>query len=425
VWIANHKPPFVDGQFPLPYFDANDGHPSRLLLNDSTGKFTEAAAPTLRKLRRTRSTSWVDLDGDGDLDLLNVADFGGLDHYANDGHGKFTDLNGTIGAARYGFGQSHMIGDFNGDGRPDVLMAGVDSAAARRLSQLKLGHKSLPEFLARRTMMASGNRLFLGSAKGLVFNQSKSGALERTGWAHGVSGADFDLDGDRDIFIATGFSSRRTAEDYDSIFWRHDIYTQNNQPDVALAAHFKGVMGPVRANLSWHGFEPNALLLNDGAGGWREAGFLLGAGSQRDGRSVVAADFDADGRPDLLVTERHWDFKTGLELPHVRLLANRMEPEGGWIGAHLRGAPGRSVVGAVVTARVGKKVWRHWVVTGDSWRAQHPFTAHFGLGNVTVVDSLEVRWPDGRVTRLTKPPAGKYHILSAREAKLDSPSEGR
>jgi hypothetical protein len=83
------------------------------------------------------------------------------------------------------------------------------------------------------------------------------------------------------------------------------------------------------------------------------------------------------------------------------------------------------VVGAVVTARVGKKVWRHWVVTGDSWRAQHPFTAHFGLGNVTVVDSLEVRWPDGRVTRLTKPPAGKYHILSAREAKLDSPSEGR
>jgi hypothetical protein len=425
VWIANHKPPFVGGQFPLPYFDANDGHPSRLLLNDGTGKFTEAPAPGLRKLRRTRSASWVDLDGDGDLDLLNVADFGGLDHYANDGQGKFTDLNGTLGEARFGFGQSHTVGDFNGDGRPDVLMAGVDSAAARRLSQLKLGHKSLPEFLARRTMMASGNRLFLGSAKGLVFNQSKSGALERTGWAHGVSGADFDLDGDRDIFIATGFSSRRTAEDYDSIFWRHDIYTQNNQPDVALAAHFKGVMGPVRANLSWQGFEPNALLLNDGAEGWREAGFLLGAGSQRDGRSVVAADFDADGRPDLLVTERQWEFKTGLDVPRVRLLANRLEPEDGWIGAHLRGAPGRSAVGAVVTARAGKKVWRHWVVTGDSWRAQHPFTAHFGLGNVTVVDSLEVRWPDGRVTRLTKPPAGKYHILSAREAKLDSPSEGR
>ena len=425
VWIANHKPPFVDGQFPLPYFDANDGHPSRLLLNDGTGKFTEAAAPTLRKLRRTRSTSWVDLDGDGDLDLLNVADFGGLDHYANDGHGKFTDLNGTIGAARYGFGQSHTIGDFNGDGRPDVFMAGVDSAAARRLSQMKIGHKSLPEFQARRAMMASGNRLFLGSAKGLVFNQSKTGMLERTGWAHGVSGADFDLDGDRDLFVATGFSSRRTTEDYDSIFWRHDIYTQNNKPDVALAAHFKEVLGPVRESLSWHGFEPNILLLNDGKEGWREAGFLLGAGSQRDGRSVVAADFDADGRPDLLVTERQWEFKTGLDVPRVRLLANRLEPEGGWIGAHLRGAPGRSAVGAVVTARAGKKVWRHWVVTGDSWRAQHPFTAHFGLGNVTSVDSLEVRWPDGRVTRLANPLAGKYHILSATEAKLDSPGEGR
>ena len=425
VWVANHKPPFVDGQFPLPYFDANDGQPSRLMLNDGAGKFTETATPGLRKLRRTSSTSWVDLDGDGDLDLLNVADFGGLDHYANDGQGKFTDLNGTLGAARYGFGQGHAVGDFNGDGRPDVFMAGVDSTAARRLSQMKLGHKSLPEFLSRRAMMAGGNRLFLGSAKGLVFKQSKTGMLERTGWAHGVSGADFDLDGDRDLFVATGYSSRRTTEDYDSIYWRHDIYTQNNQPDVALAAHFKGVMGPVRASLSWHGFQPNALLLNDGKGGWREAGFLLGAGSQRDGRSVVAADFDADGRPDLLVTDRQWEFKTGMNLPRVRLLANHLEPEGGWIGVHLWGAPGRSAVGAVVTARAGKKIWRHWVVTGDSWEAQHPFTAHFGLGDVTAVDSLEVRWPDGRVTRLANPPAGKYHMLSASKAGLDKPGEGR
>ena len=67
----------------------------------------------------------------------------------------------------------------------------------------------------------------------------------------------------------------------------------------------------------------------------------------------------------------------------------------------------------------------HWVVTGDSWEAQHPFTAHFGLGDVTAVDSLEVRWPDGRVTRLANPPAGKYHILSASKAGLDKPGEGR
>ncbi len=425
LWITHYKPPFVEGQFPLPYFDADDGHPSHLLLNDGAGKFTEAVTPGMRKLRRTRSASWVDLDGDGDLDLVNVADFGGLDHYANDGSGKFTDLNGTIGAARYGFGQGHAVGDFNGDGRPDVFMAGVDSATARRLSRLKLGHKSLAEFIARREMMASGNRLFLGSAKGLGFAPTESGVLERTGWAHGVSGADFDLDGDRDIFVAAGHSTRRTAEEYDSIFWRHDIYTQNNRPDVALAAHFKEVMGPVRDNLSWHGFQPNVLLLNDGPAGWRDAGFLLGAGSQRDGRSVVAADFDADGRPDLLVTDHQWDFKTGLILPQVRLLANRLEPEGGWIGAHLRGAPGRSPVGAVVTARAGKQVWRHWVVTGDSWAAQHPFTAHFGLAGISAVDSLEVLWPDGRVTRLSKPAAGKYHLLSAAQAKLDKTVKDR
>ena len=184
-------------------------------------------------------------------------------------------------------------------------------------------------------------------------------------------------------------------------------------------------MGPVRENLSWHGFEPNALLLNDGKGGWREAGFLLGAGSQRDGRSVVTADFDADGRPDLLVTERRWEFKTGLDVPHVRLMANRLQPAGGWVGVHLLGAAGRPVVGAVVTARAGGKIWRHWVVTGDSWAAQHPFTAHFGLGEVAALDTLEVRWSDGSFTRLQKPAAGKYHPLNASHAKLDKSSEER
>jgi hypothetical protein len=86
---------------------------------------------------------------------------------------------------------------------------------------------------------------------------------------------------------------------------------------------------------------------------------------------------------------------------------------------------GRSPVGAVVTVRARKNIWRHWVVTGDSWRAQHPFTAHFGLGNVTAVGLLEVRWPDGRVTRLAKPLAGKYHILSAAQAKLEKASKGQ
>jgi hypothetical protein len=64
-------------------------------------------------------------------------------------------------------------------------------------------------------------------------------------------------------------------------------------------------------------------------------------------------------------------------------------------------------------------------LTGDSLAAQHPFTAHFGFGKIEAVDSLEVRWPDGRVTRLTKPPMGKYHILSAAQAKLEKASKGQ
>lgn len=62
-------------QLPTPYYHANDDHPSFLLLNDGHGKFEQATTARglgAKRYRRTLAASFVDLDSDGDLDLVTI-----------------------------------------------------------------------------------------------------------------------------------------------------------------------------------------------------------------------------------------------------------------------------------------------------------------------------------------------------------------
>jgi|TARA_B110000495_G_C22895476_1_gene522429 hypothetical protein len=45
------------------------------------------------------------------------------------------------------------------------------------------------------------------------------------------------------------------------------------------------------------------------------------------------------------------------------------------------------------------------IITGDSWKAQHPATLHFGLGKSKAIDTIEVRWPNGKTNR--------YHVIKS------------
>ena len=414
IWVMQYKFPYVRGQFPTPYYNANDGFPSYLLLNDGHGKFTEAtglAGLAAKGRRRTYSGSFVDFDGDGDLDLLNVSDFAGLDLYLNNGKGKFTDITEQLGDTRYSFGMSHALGDFNGDGRLDLYMAGMGSTTARRLESMGAGRAEYTKHQAYRMKMGYGNRLYLGGEAG--FKQSPdSDAVSRAGWCWGVTSADFDLDGDRDIYIANGHLSRGSCKDHCTVFWRHDIYINNSADSLVMNKFFTSPEHG-KFSTSWNGFEHNVFYLNAGQGRFENVAFLLGVSHEFDARMVVSADFDADGLPDLLVAELS-GLGTDAAREVLHLHRNQWPTKGNWIGARLRGAPGVSPLGAVVTVKAAGRTWSQPVLSGDSLWSQHPAIIHFGLGKTTKVDSLEVRWPGGQRISLKKPKLNQYHPVLAK-----------
>ncbi len=411
AWLGQYKPPYVGGQMPTPFFDANDGWASYLLNNDGHGHFTlgnEAAGLTEKRFRRTYASTFVDLDADTDLDLLVISDFSGVDLYHNDGRGHFVDANATLSADRHLFGMSGALADYDLDGKLDFFVAGMGSTTARRMEAAGLRREDRPEEDAMRMRMAYGNRMYLAGDTGWRQPEFHHD-VARTGWTWGTTAFDFDNDGDPDIFAANGHESGQSTQDYCSTFWRHDIFDADSKPDKTLETLFSQEMsGFASGQESWDGYQKNHLLLNQSGRAFLNVAFLLGVADEFDSRSAISADLDRDGRVDLLVVEDR-----GEDGEDLHVYRNELSTENNWIGIELieEGA-GVSPVGASVRVRAGERTFVRQHVVGETVMGQHPTTVHFGLGTRKAVDSLEVRWTNGSSRTLLDPEINRYHRVS-------------
>ncbi|MCG8456355.1 MAG: ASPIC/UnbV domain-containing protein, partial [Holophagales bacterium] len=112
----------------------------------------------------------------------------------------------------------------------------------------------------------------------------------------------------------------------------------------------------------------------------------------RVSRGLATGDLDGDGRIDLVINDLDGE-------PQV--LLNRHAPAGHWLIVELEGrSPNRDAIGARITAREGEETWTRLVRSGTSYLSQCDTRQHFGLGEAAKLDSLEVRWPDGSLSRL-------------------------
>ena len=162
VFITQYKSPYIYGQMPTPYYDANDGFPSYLLINDGKGNFKDMTTEYglhEKRFRRTYSCSFLDIDNDNFLDLITVNDFAGIDIYKNV-KGKYIDVTNEMITEKSSFGMSHTIGDYNLDGMDDIFVLGMSSTTANRLEQMNLNRPGYDERNTARAKMGYGNRLY-------------------------------------------------------------------------------------------------------------------------------------------------------------------------------------------------------------------------------------------------------------------------
>ncbi len=333
-------------------------HP-QLYINRGDGVFDEGAAEAGlhiqdsdgSPLSKTLAYHFADLDGDFDTDVFVSNDTVRNFLFINDGAGVFSEQGTELGLA------------YDRMGRPTGAM-GVDGGL------LPDGRQAL--FVANFADEMSS--AYLAGPTGDYFEDDTLavglGRESRSALSFGLLFLDIDLDGWRDVLQVNGHLEPSIGE------------APGDQTYAQAAQLFLG--------------QPTQATQSTQAGGmnWlpQPATRLGDLALPVPGRGVAAADIDADGDLDLLMTQVNGPAR--LLLNTRRSAATQTTPY--WLRVQLKGRPGfASALGAELQLTAAGHTQHRTVDSTRGYLSQSERSLHFGLGDTSGADSLHVRWPDG------------------------------
>ena len=408
---------------------------NRMLRNNGDGTFTDTTRKTgTDDLRWSTSATFVDYDADGwpDLFVVNYLDYTLANHtpcydptsaieycgpssydpvsqclFRNRGDGTFEDVSLPSGIARrYAAGLGVAATDFNGDGRVDLYVAS----------------DGRPNIL----WINRGDGTFTDEALLAGCSVNADGEAEAS---MGVDAADFDGDGDEDLFVTHLVDETNTLYVNDGNGWFDDAtvpaglgavsrtatgfgtvwfdYDNDGWLDLVVAnGAVKTIESLRRGNHPYPLAESNQLFRNHGDGSFEDVTGRAGPAflPVEVSRGVAAGDVDNDGDTDLLIINNSGP---------ARLLINQVGNRKAWIGLQLRDGEGKRDLPGTrveVVRADGRTLWRRSRVEGSYCSSGDP-RVRVGLGDAGAIRVLRTHWPDGSVEEWTDLPLRRYTTL--------------
>ncbi|MCP4545570.1 MAG: T9SS type A sorting domain-containing protein [bacterium] len=366
-------------------FVGNESAPDLLYIwDESDHQFVEvaAAAGIAGGNGSTRGASWVDIDGNGMMDLFLARDGLRNNLYLNTGGTpdpeaiSFVDIGddslGMTDAART---RSAAWCDFDNDGDLDLYVVNLDGR----------------------------NRLYVFDGLSCVEMGEVLG-VDDAGTGIGCAWGDYDNDGDFDLYLTNNNEPNRLFKNNLVEGWLgfHDVAPNQGVADSRHSRSCAWVDYDNDGDLDLHVL--NALggdrLYENGTGGFTDIADELGMADEGDCVAAGWADYDADGDLDVYVSKQgaanalFSNSGNGNSWLHV-------DPRWGWL-THW------PLIGARVTAIVDGRTQIREIGSTSGYMSQHSPAVEFGFGpGVGSVDSLIIRMPNGQIYLFTDVPTGQ------------------
>lgn len=428
------------------------GQNNFLYLNTGGGNFTAVSTDTIVKDNQpSDGATWADCDNDGDLDcfVANWYNSIGL-FYNNNGNGTFT-YNSAAGLTNgITYSETASWGDYDADGYVDLYIARsggtipsnrnflfhnnqnntftkitagspvTDAAVSRSVNWTDVDLDGDLDLFVTNEDVSNNNEFMYRNEGAGNFTKLTAGALLNDGRkTMSSSWADFDNDGDLDVFLTNDNSTNALfRNDGNFVFTKLSSDTVSTTPSNSFSSAWSDVDNDGDLDLFvTNSFKTNTKLpcyfyINNGNSSFTRIGSSVLTADSAWTYGCAFGDYDNDGFEDLAVATCRFQ---GIDA--VDFLYHNDGNSNHWLTLKLIGTTtNRSALGTKIRVKAiinGNAVWQLRELTAQSsYCGENDLRAHFGLGNAALIDSIKVEWLSGLVEYFASVPVNQFLTLT-------------
>jgi hypothetical protein len=385
---------------------ADTRYGSKLLRNDG-GKFVDATAQSglvSNVLSFGLGLNVSDLNNDGWLDLYVTNDYNENDYlYLNQQNGTFKEVvRDAMGHTSF-YSMGTDAADINNDGWMDIVTLDMLPEANDRIKltagddnydkyQMLLRSGFHDQTMRNMLQLNLGNSVAGANAGGPMFSEiGQLAGVSNTDWSWSALFADFDNDGLKDLFVTNGY-----ARDYTNMEFLK--FSTDKQIEIQNGAAMPTQMEIINSMPAIS--EPNYIFKNKDGLTFENKVQAWGFAQKSQSNGAAYADLDNDGDLDLVtnnINERAFIYQNNTR-------TSKSAPDSTLFTQIVLKAPNEALkIGATVVVWAGAVAYSQEFQPVRGFQSAMYGPLHFGLGKAQKIDSIAVRWTDGKQNILQNP----------------------
>ncbi|UOY04824.1 VCBS repeat-containing protein [Muricauda sp. SCSIO 64092] len=346
-----------------------------------------------------------DFNMDGYPDIYVGNDFHEDDYYyLNNGDGTFTESLRRYFGHTSRFSMGNDVADINHDGLPDLISLDMlpEEEVVLKSSEgdenLQVQKLRIDDFGYH--YQFTRNMLYVNQPDGNYMETALMSGVAATDWSWSALFGDYDQDGHQDLFVANGIPKRPNNLDFIKFVSNEQIQQKINNTNLMDQEALELMPSGTTRNFIFKG--DGKLSFDDKSAHWISNDTLVSG-------ATAYGDLDNDGDLDLVVNN--------LNSPAL-IYENKTNDKANYLKVRLDyNSKNRYGIGSKIYAYYNGSLQLKELFLSRGFQASSEPLVHFGLGEINVLDSLKIVWPDRSHQTIPKVRANQTLMVSPRDTK--------